>query len=103
MTDIKFLGMEPSAAVEHAVAEWMEKLTKTNPRITRAAVTIEQPHKSHHQGNTFKVRVEIAVPEHTVIADRDPGRDHAHEDVYVALADAFTAARRQLDHYRTMT
>lgn len=31
-----------------------------------------------------------------VAAQRNPGKDHAHEDVYVAIRDAFAAARRQL-------
>ena len=35
--------------------------------------------------------------------NREHHRDHAHEDVFVALRDAFLAARRQLeDHARRM-
>ena len=34
-----------------------------------------------------------------IAVSRDPGIDHAHEDVYVALAHAFRAARRQLQDY----
>ena len=31
-----------------------------------------------------------------LIVDRDPGQDHAHEDVQVAIRDAFAAATRRL-------
>ena len=31
--------------------------------------------------------------------NREPGLDHAHEDVYVAVRDAFDAARRRLEDY----
>ena len=30
---------------------------------------------------------------------REPGLNHAHEDIYVAVRDAFAAARRQLEDY----
>jgi cold shock CspA family protein len=35
------------------------------------------------------------------VVDRNPSADHAHEDPYVAVRDAFNAARRRLqDHQR---
>jgi len=97
--DITFRGMPVSPAVEETVNRWVDRLVDANDRIQRCSVVIEVPHRSSRQGQTFHVRVEIAVPDQLIEVSRDPGLDHGHEDVYVAIADAFRAARRQLqDH-----
>ena len=99
--DITFRGMEPSTAVETSINEWVERLEHAFDRIERCAVVVEIPHRHQRQGNTFHVRVDLMVPDHVITASRDPGLDHTHEDVYVAISDAFRAARRQLqDHAR---
>jgi cold shock CspA family protein len=56
----------------------------------------------HQQGELFDVRIHIVMPSHEdVVVDRNPPADHAHEDPYVAIRDAFNAARRRLqDHER---
>jgi len=33
------------------------------------------------------------------VIGREPTQHHAHEDVYVAIRDAFDAAKRQLEDY----
>jgi ribosome-associated translation inhibitor RaiA len=52
---------------------------------------VDRPHHHHHQGNPFTVKLDITLPGSEIVVNRD----HA-EDVYVALRDAFEAARRQL-------
>jgi len=94
--EITFRSFPPSAAVERAIHRWVDRLEQVFGRITSCRVVIEVPHRHVGQGRTFHVRVDLAVPDHTISVGRDPGRDHAHEDVYVAVADAFRAARRQL-------
>ncbi len=59
-------------------------------------VVIEAPHRHHQKGNTFCVSVEVTVPHAEIVANRDSGRDPAHEDVYVAIRDAFLAVNRKL-------
>jgi ribosome-associated translation inhibitor RaiA len=55
-------------------------------------VSVEQPHRHKHQGRLFNVRITLHVPGGEFVVNRDH-----HEDVYVALQDAFAAARRQLE------
>jgi ribosome-associated translation inhibitor RaiA len=99
--EIIFRGMTASPAVEALVERWATRLDRAFDRIHRCAVTIEQPHRSQHQGQTFHVRIEIGVPDAAIVVSRDHGDDPAHEDVHVAIADAFHAARRRLqDHVR---
>ncbi len=55
------------------------------------------------RGGFHQLRIHLTVPGGEIIVNRDPSEHHAHEDVYVAIRDAFDAARRQLeDHVRRM-
>ena len=96
---ITFRNMEPSAAMEQNIRERAEKLDLFYDQIMSCRVMVEAQHKHHHQGNTYHVRIDLKVPGEEIAVSRDPGKDHAHEDVYVAIRDAFDAARRQLEDY----
>lgn len=58
---------------------------------------IESRHRHHHQGNVYHVSIKLHLPGLDIEASHDPELNHAHEDVYVAMRDAFRAARRQLE------
>jgi cold shock CspA family protein len=45
----------------------------------------------------YHVRIDLTVPGAELVASREPHDNHAHEDVYVAIRDAFDAMRRQLE------
>lgn len=96
---LTFLGMPRSPAVEAQIQRWADRLDRSFDRLMRCDVWIEQPHQHNRKGKTFRVRVELGVPGDTLVASRDAGLDHGHENVYVALSDAFRAARRQLRTY----
>ena len=99
--ELSFRNMDSSDAVEARVRERVDKLETYFGRINACRVVVETPHRHHRKGKIYHVRIEIGVPGRTFIVDRDPGQHHAHEDVYVAIRDAFDAARRQLeDHSR---
>jgi ribosome-associated translation inhibitor RaiA len=93
---ITFLGMERSPAVEAQIERWLHKLERSFGRVIRCDTWIEQPHQHSRKGNTFRARIELSVPGSTLVVSRDTGLDRAHENVYVAIADAFRAVRRQL-------
>jgi cold shock CspA family protein/ribosome-associated translation inhibitor RaiA len=94
--EIVFHNCDRSPAVEAAVRERAAKLERLANGITSCRVTVEAPHKHHQQGNLYTVRVDLRYPGGEAVVNRSPGVNHAHEDVYVALRDAFKAARRQL-------
>jgi cold shock CspA family protein len=96
---ITFRNMDPSEAVEAKVRGEAEKLDTLYDQIMRCSVVVEAHHKRHHKGNIYHVRIDLTVPGGELVADREPGRHHAHEDVYVAIRDAFNAAGRQLKDY----
>lgn len=96
---ITFRNMEHSDAVEAKIREKAAKLEKFAEHMTSCRVIIDAPHQHHHQGKLFNVKIDITLPGKEIIADRHPDQHHAHEDAYVAIRDAFDAARRQLEDY----
>lgn len=94
--ELSFRNMEHSPEIEADVRDKADKLNEFYDRITACRVVVEAPHQHHQKGNVYHVRVYISVPGHDIVVDRDPGKHHAHEDVHVAIRDAFDAARRQL-------
>ncbi len=100
---ITFQNMEPSPAVETRVREKVDKLDTYFDRIVGCKVVVEAPHRHHHKGKLYNVRVDVTVPGKEIVATRNGVKDHAHEDVYVAVRDAFEAVARQLeDHARVI-
>lgn len=93
---ITFKEMEPSNAIESWIHEHAAKLEKFHGPIMHCHVVIEAPHRHSHHGRLYDVRIDITVPGDEIVVSHQGPRDHAHEDVYVALRDAFRAARRQL-------
>lgn len=96
---ISFRGMESSPAIEARVRELAKHIERFSDRITGCHVVVQAPHQHHRQGGIYEVKIRIRVPRGMLIVDRDGPLDHAHEDVYVALRDAFAAAGRRLEDF----
>lgn len=97
---ITFRDIPRSENVETVIREKAEKLDQFFEKIMTCRVMIESPHTHHHQGMLYHVRVDITVPGAELVASRSRDKNHAHEDVYVAIRDAFDAAKRQLQEYK---
>ncbi len=101
--NISFRNMDPSEAIEARIREKADKLERLYGRIVACDVVVEAPHRSHHKGKLYDVRIAVSIPGYDVNVDRAGPKAHAHEDDYVAIRDAFAAAERQLeDHVRKM-
>ncbi len=96
---ITFRNMNPSEAVETKIRERADKLDRFADHVMSCRVIVEAPHKHHHKGALYQVLIDITVPGKELVVSRAPHDNHAHEDVYVAVRDAFDAARRQLEDY----
>ncbi|HET6467831.1 MAG TPA: HPF/RaiA family ribosome-associated protein [Geminicoccaceae bacterium] len=95
---IHFRQMDPSPAVEARIREKVQALERFHSRLTRCRVTVEKAQHRRHQGDLFRVRLDLTVPgRKEIVIDRTGPENHAHEDVYVALRDAFAAAARRLE------
>ncbi|HUL96753.1 MAG TPA: HPF/RaiA family ribosome-associated protein [Usitatibacter sp.] len=86
-------NMPRSDALDARIRDCVAKLELVHPRIISCRVAVEQADKHHHQGRQFTVKVEVRAPgREDVVATH-----HHHEDVYVAVRDAFDSVRRQLE------
>ncbi len=88
-----------SEAIEAKIRQQVGKLQRFSDRITSCRVVVEAPHQNHRQGNIYHVRIHLTLPGKELAIDRSSGQNHAHEDLYVAIRDAFNAAQRQLQNY----
>ncbi len=94
---ISFKDMEPSRAIEARIRDKAASLERFHDRIVGCHVTVEAPHRHHRKGKLYHVRVDVSMPGKDVLVGRNGPLDHAHEDVYVAIRDAFDAARRLIE------
>ena len=94
--EVVFNHMDPSSAVETRIQEKLARLSKKFDRFTHARVVIDAPHRHQQRGKIFQVKIDLGMPGRANLVVNKPSEDHAHEDIYAALRDAFLAAERQL-------
>ena len=101
---VVFEHVSHSDAIEAAVRKAAEKLENFYARITTMRVVIARPQHRHHKGDTYSVRIHLALPGgKRVDITRDPAATGRHEDAHVTIRDAFDVAGRQLqDHMRKL-
>lgn len=89
-----FRDMPPSASLQAAAERWVGRLEQVYDRIVGCHVAIARPHRHPLHDSPFQVRIVLAVPGANLSVSQQTSKD-----AYVAIADAFRAARRQLlDH-----
>ncbi|MEN8259615.1 MAG: HPF/RaiA family ribosome-associated protein [Pseudomonadota bacterium] len=96
---ITFRGFPHSDAVEANIREKAEKLGKFYSHIVSCRVVVEAEHHHHHKGNLYHVRIDMTMPRKELVVSREHHDKQAQEDVYVAIRNAFNAAKRQLEDY----
>lgn len=96
---VTFRDVEPSRGIEQAVRDKAAKLDQFYDRITSCRVVVAAPHRHHHKGRLYNVRIDLTVPGGELVVNRDNSQAAAHHDVHVAIRDAFDAARRRVQEY----
>ncbi|MCW8450562.1 HPF/RaiA family ribosome-associated protein [Legionella quinlivanii] len=97
--NVVFRNMDRSLTAEEKAIHLAEKLNRFYQNITRCDVVIESEHRHHHKGNLYHVRIDLTLPGSELVVSKSQGDEHAHEDVYVAIRDAFNAMKRQLQSH----
>ena len=97
---ITFRNTDPSEAVTADINRRIERMSRQQGNIISCRVVVEAPLAHQRKGGLYRVRIDLGCPEGQVIVNREPdSRNQAHQDVYVAVRDAFRAAERQLEEY----
>lgn len=91
---ITFRDIPHSDALDAHIRDRAQKLDQVFGDIISCRVVVEQPAKHQQQGKPFNIHIDLGVPGSEIVVDRQ-----ANEDIYVALRDAFDAAKRQLEDY----
>ncbi|MGB3639608.1 MAG: HPF/RaiA family ribosome-associated protein [Rivularia sp. (in: cyanobacteria)] len=99
---ITFHNIPPSETVEAKIRSLAEKLDRFHNRITSCRVVVDVPHQHQNHGKLYEVRIYMTVPTGEIVVKRNPPERQSHEDIYVAIRDAFNAAKRKLQEHTTM-
>lgn len=91
---ISFRDIARSEAVETAILERAERLDRFSEHIMSCRVMVGMIQKHKHQGKLFNIRIDLTVPGSEIVINRDKA-----EDIYVAIRDAFDAAKRKLEEH----
>ena len=94
--EISFRDIEHSDAVENNIRQKAEKLTSTYEDITGIRAVVALPHNHSYKGRIAHISLEVGLPGETVAITHDHHDKSDHENMYVALRDAFDKANRKI-------
>ena len=96
---ITFRDIDPSDAIEARINDRVRRLQRFAKRATGLHVTVAAPHHSGQKGKLYQFTLELLMPGRDIVVKQGDTPNHAHEDVYVAMRDAFAALERRVhDH-----
>lgn len=84
-------------AIRTELRNCTSKLEEFFPRLVRCEVAISVPHRRRNKGNVYHVALRIEVPGPDIVVNRESEEDVAHENLRIAINDAFRAAERKLE------
>lgn len=94
--EISFRDIRHSDAIEQHIREKAHKLTATFDDITSIRAVVAMPHNHSYKGKLAHVSLEVGLPGQTVAITRDNHDAAEHEDMYLAVSDAFDKAIRKV-------
>lgn len=89
---LQFRGMEATDSLRQLAMKHVDRLEALAGDVMACRVSVEQLQKHQHQGRPYGVMIDLTLPGHELAVNRV-----RHEDVYVAMRDAFDAMHRQLE------
>lgn len=92
-------NLSASDRIETKIRKHIAKLEKFSDRLSDCRVVIEVPHRHHHQGNIYHIQINLTFPGDELVVNRQPPAQQAHEDLHIAIRDAFESAECQLKDY----
>ena len=93
---IVFEGFTASEPARVEVRAWLERLGALTAAMTDGEVTMEALDRGHAERH-YRVRMELAMPAGRLKIGPEHPSNRPHEDIYVAIRNAFRAAKRELE------
>jgi ribosomal subunit interface protein len=98
--EVSFRHMAQSNAIEEEIRRKADKLDRFYPRITGCRVVVEASNRrTSTKAMLYRVRVDVTVPGGEIVAERQPSHQPLHEDLHIAIRDAFDSMKRELQDY----
>jgi ribosomal subunit interface protein len=94
---VSFSNMDPSDAVRARIEALTAKLDRFSDRIMSCRVVVRAPNRRQTSGKLYHVSIDLTLPGHEIAINRASPKHQEHEDVYVAVRDAFDALTRKLE------
>ena len=95
-TQIQFVDVSSSEAIEARIQERIEKLERFFSFITTCNVRVRARRHSGRKIAGFDVQIEARIPNSEVFVNHKPGEVRAQADIYLAVRNAFDAMERRL-------
>lgn len=92
---VTFRDMVPLPSLEGEIRAHAAKLERFVPDLMSCNVVVEASANRHRQGHVYAVKIDVRVPGTEVFA----GERQAHEEIGVAMREAFDAMARRLEDY----
>ena len=86
-----YRSFSPPMQVDRRIRARLKALEQCYPDIMSCALTAEQSRSHQLQGIIYRVAIAVTGAGGEVIANHDHHNKHAHEDIFVAIEDAFDA------------
>jgi ribosome-associated translation inhibitor RaiA len=100
---ISFRNLDASPAAEALIEKRAAELEQFADRLAASRVVVSAAHRHQGHAKTYQVHIELIVPGGPVVVNGENGDDHSHDDINIAIRDAFDTARRRLqDHFRRL-
>ncbi len=92
---VTFRDMVPLPSLESEIRWRAAKLERFVPDLISCHVVVDASANRHQQGHVYAVKIDVRVPGEEIFA----GERQAHEEIGVALREAFDAMTRRLEDY----
>ncbi len=90
--------MTLSSNTVNVIKHKVQKLESFCDKIIACRIMVETPHRHKNHGSLFNVSIDISVPGADLIVKKE-----ANQDIFIAIRDAFEAARRQIiQHFKKL-
>ncbi len=94
--EIAFRNVEATDDIKQGILDGIDKLEEVYPGLVACRVMVEDLTPARHSGNEYKIRLELSIPNKTVMVEKDHTESSDPVDLHQLLREAFNIGRKRL-------